>query len=160
MCLSRPLIWDTTCQKWKSGFSGFPDQPVWEIRKFLQIPNGLAKTFNLRYYMPKVKNPDFRIRLIRKSGNFCGFRTGLPRPLIWDTTCQKWKIRFFRISGSGFRIRSGASIGSSSDGQDEAIDTPSMSVGRLGGQMLSYNRRIRILISHLATRFQMAYLWN
>ena len=30
-----------------------PDQPVPEIRKFLQISNGLAKTFNLRYYMPK-----------------------------------------------------------------------------------------------------------
>ena len=37
----------------KSGFSGFLDPVDPEIRKFLQISNGLAKTFNLRYYMPK-----------------------------------------------------------------------------------------------------------
>ena len=37
-----------------SGFSHFPDQPDPEIRKFLQIPNGLAKTVNLIYYLQKV----------------------------------------------------------------------------------------------------------
>ena len=89
--LQRRLIWDTTCQKWKIRFSRFPDQPDPEIRKFLRIPNGLAKTINLRYYI--------------------------------------------RISGSGFRIRSGASIGSSSDGQDEAVDTATMAVGRLGAKI-------------------------
>ena len=56
-----------------------------EIQKFLQIPNGLAKTFNLRYYMPKVKilfSPVFRINRFRKSGNYCRFQTGLPRPFL------------------------------------------------------------------------------
>ena len=37
-----------------SGFPDFPDQPDPEIRKFVQIPNGLAKTVNLIYYLRKV----------------------------------------------------------------------------------------------------------
>ena len=42
-----------------SGFSRFPDQPDPEIWKFLQIPNRLAKTVNLIYYLQKVKKSGF-----------------------------------------------------------------------------------------------------
>ena len=35
---------------------------------------------------------------------------------------------------AGVHLGGGAPIGSSSDGQDEAIDTPTMSVGRLGAK--------------------------
>ena len=58
--LPRLLIWYTTiCKKQKNyGFSSslsrFPDQPDPEIRKFLQISNGLAKTVNLICYLQKV----------------------------------------------------------------------------------------------------------
>ena len=31
------------------------DQLVKDFRKFLQILNGVAKTFNLRYFLPEVK---------------------------------------------------------------------------------------------------------
>ena len=40
-------------------------------------------------------------------------------------------------AGAGVRVgqASMASIGSSSDGQDEAVDTPTMAVGRLGAKI-------------------------
>ena len=37
-----------------SGFPDFPNQPDPEIWKFVRIPNGLAKTVNLIYYLQKV----------------------------------------------------------------------------------------------------------
>ena len=44
-------------------------------------------------------------------------------------------------AGAGGHLGGGASIGSSSGGQDEAIDTPSMSVGRLGAKNVSFISR-------------------
>ena len=38
-------------------------------------------------------------------------------------------------AGAGGHLGSMTSIGSSSDGQDEAVDTPSMPVGRLGAKI-------------------------
>ena len=113
-----------TCQKWKKSFL---DQLDTEIQKFLQIPNKLAKTFNLTYHMPKVKKnhvfsgfpdpvfPVFRINRIRKSGNSCRFRTGLPRRSIWYTICKKWFLGPQMVQtllmglapASGVRARSG-----------------------------------------------------
>ena len=136
MGLPRPSIWDTTCQKWKiwfsgstgsgnpniladseracqdllfeihttcqkisgSGFSRFPDQPDTEIWKFLQISNGLAKTVNLIYYLQKV---------------IFGAPDGPDPP---DGAG----------AGAGGHLGRGPRIKSSSGGQDEAIDTPSI----------------------------------
>ena len=38
-------------------------------------------------------------------------------------------------AGAGGHLGGGASIRSSSDGQDEAVDTPTMAVGRLGAKI-------------------------
>ena len=48
------------------------DQGVTVVRKFWQIPNGLAKNFNLRYILhaKSKKNPVLRLRMNR-------FSTGL-----------------------------------------------------------------------------------
>ena len=53
--------------------------------------------------------------------------------------------------GAGGHLGGGPPIGSSSDGQDEAIDTPSMSVGRLVRQnafplVVMYLVRLKMLI--------------
>ena len=39
------------------------------------------------------------------------------------------------VAGAGGHLGGGASIRSSPDGQDEAVDTPTMSVGRLGAKI-------------------------
>ena len=73
-----------------------------QIRKFCRILNGLAKAVNLIYYLQKV---------IFGPGDDGYLHLG---------------------AGAGVHLGGGASIFSSSDGQDEAVDTPTMAVGRLG----------------------------
>ena len=70
----------------KSGFSRFPDQPDPEIRKFLQIQNGLAKTVNLIYYLQKAKKSGFSSVFFPFSGS-----TGSGNPEICpdsERACQ------------------------------------------------------------------------
>ena len=88
----------------------FPDQLDPEIRKFLQIPNGLAKTVNLIYYLQKV---------------IFGAPDGPGPP---DGAG----------AGAGGHLSGRTSIRSSSVGQDEAIDTPTVVLGALVWPVRTY----------------------